>query len=147
MKEFNLTQPYVSLEEMMNSGEVAVYKEELQQGNIEKYAIVSRIGNRYDLDGNRIEDFTNNPFLKKEEASVVYKEAIEEKVIEKEILEVKDMKYFEIEKLIDAEVEKAIAEVKNAHEAEIANLKEIHAQELCNAKAEARAELIAKLND
>ena len=67
MKEFVLTQPYSTVEEMVNSGEVAVYKEELQQGNIEKYAIVSRIGNRYDLNGKKIEDFVKNPYLKKKQ--------------------------------------------------------------------------------
>ena len=55
MKEFILTQPYTTIEEMVNSGELSVYKEELQQGNIEKYAIVSRIGNRYDIEGKKIE--------------------------------------------------------------------------------------------
>ena len=67
MKEFVLTQSYATIDEMLHSGEVEVYKEELQQGNIEKYAIVSRIGNRYDLNGIKIDGFVDNPFSKKKE--------------------------------------------------------------------------------
>lgn len=152
MKEFVLTQPYNSLEEMLNSGEVDVYRAELETGNIEKYAIVSRIGNRYDLNGNKIEDFVDNPFLVKEDIPVSYCEIANEDVVEEagitveEMLEDKDMKYFEIEALIDKEVENAVAVAKAQHEQEIAQLKEEHAQELANAKAEVKAELLAKLN-
>lgn len=152
MFEFILTQPYANLEEMLNSAEVAVYKEDLQRGVYEKYAIVSRIGNRYDLEGNKIEGFVDNPFYKKQEIEVCEEaktipvvEAIKEKVLEEV-----NMKYFEIEKLIDAEVEKAVAECKAKHEQEIVELKEFHKAELANvkanAKAEAKEELIAKLN-
>lgn len=143
MKEFNLTQPYATLEEMMNSAEVAIYKEELQQGNIEQYAIVSRIGNRYDLNGNKVEDFAPNPFCHKEE--VVEVEAPTEIKEEKETEET-SMKYLEIEALIDKEIEKAVAEVNAKYEQELSALKEKHAQELATAKAEVKAELIAKLN-
>ena len=148
MKEFILTQPYNSIEEMLNSGEVAVYKEELQQGNIEKYAIVSRIGNRYDLNGKKIEDFVKNPYLKKKQDVVenVKIEIAETLSVEEEKMEVKTMKYCEIEMFIDKEIEKAVAEIKEKHAQEIAVLKEKHAEELANAKYEAKAELIAKLN-
>lgn len=142
MKEFVLTQPYGNLEEMLNSGEVAVYKEELQQGNIEKYAIVSRIGNRYDLDGNKIEDYVVNPYCNNN-------------------VEVKEMKYTEIEALIDKEVEKAVAKEKALHEeavatlkakhnTEIEELKQQHANNLAELKNEikavVKAEILAKLN-
>lgn len=148
MKEFVLTQPYSTVEEMLNSGEVAVYKEELQQGNIEKYAIVSRIGNRYDLNGKKIEDFVKNPYLKKKQDVVenVKIEIAETLSVEEEKMEVKTMKYCEIEMFIDKEIEKAVAEIKEKHAQEIAVLKEKHAEELANAKYEAKAELIAKLN-
>lgn len=157
MKEFILTQPYATLEEMLNSAEVGIYKEELQQGNIEKYAIVSRIGNRYDLNGNKIEDFVYNPFLVKEDIPVFTCVKITNKdVIEKagttveEFIGGKTMKYFEIEKLIDDEIEKAVAECNAKHEQEIAELKKVHEDELAtakaNAKAEAKEELLAKLN-
>jgi uncharacterized phage protein gp47/JayE len=151
MKEFVLTQPYANLDEMVNSAEVAVYKEELQQGNIEKYAIVSRIGNRYDLDGNKVEDFADNPFIVKVDIPV-YCKITNEDVIEEasmtveEMLEGKTMKYFEIEKLIDAEIEKAVAEVNSKYEKELALLKEAHAEELAKAKEEVKAELIEKIN-
>ena len=56
------------------------------------------------------------------------------------------MKYCEIEMFIDKEIEKAVAEIKEKHAQEIAVLKEKHAEELANAKYEAKAELIAKLN-
>lgn len=153
MKEFVLTQPYANLEEMLNSAEVGIYKEELQQGNIEKYAIVSRIGNRYDLQGNKIEDFVDNPFLVKENIPVSYCEITNEDVVEEagitveEILEGKTMKYFEIEKLIDAEIEKAVADVKLQHEQDIAELKASHEIELMNIKAEVKAEILKKIND
>lgn len=152
MKEFILTQPYGNLEEMLNSAEVGIYKEELQQGNIEKYAIVSRIGNRYDLQGNKIADFVDNPFLVKEDIPVSYCEITNEDVVEEadttieEILGEKTMKYVEIENLIDAEVEEAVAKVETKFKKEIITLKEQHAQELANAKEEAKAELLAKLN-
>lgn len=155
MKLFVLTQPYNSLEEMLNSAEVGIYKEELQQGNIEKYAIMSRIGNRYDIDGNKIEDFAENPFFAKSEKDVIVscieitnKDVIEEAGITvEEMLEGETMKYFEIEKLIDAEVEKAVESVKLQHEQDIAKLKALHEDELKNAKAEAKEELLAKLKD
>lgn len=145
MKEFVLTQPYASLDEMLNSGEVAVYKEELQQGDIENYAIVSRIGNRYDLHGKKIEGFAKNPYLKKKEENVV--ENVKTQAVKEDIVKEKtDMKYLEIEKLIDAEVEKAVAEINEKYEKELALLKEAHAQELAKAKEEVKAELIAKIN-
>lgn len=157
MKEFVLTQSYGSIEEMLNSVEVAIYKEELQQGDIEKYAVVSRVGNRYDIDGNKIEDFVDNPFVEiVEKAPLPYVvEAVEEKMEEKE------MKYPEIEAFIDGVVEKQvegvklayeeiIAKLKTQHAQEIAELKRVHEDELAtakeNAKAEAREELLAKLN-
>ena len=148
MKEFILTQPYNTLEEMLNSGEVAVYKEELEQGDIEKYAIVSRIGNRYDLNGKKIEDFVKNPYLKKKQDVVenVKIETAETLSVEEQKTEVKTMKYCEIEMFIDKEIEKAVAEVEEKHAQEIAVLKEAHAQELANAKYEVKAELLAKLN-
>lgn len=168
MKEFVLTQPYANLEEMLNSAEVGIYKEELQQGNIEKYAIVSRIGNRYNLQGNKIEDFVDNPFLVKENIPVSYCEITNEDVVEEagvtveEILEGKTMKYFEIERVIDETVakqvegvklvyEEEIAKIKAEHEQEIVELKEFHESELAtakaNAKTEAKEELLAKLKD
>lgn len=157
MKEFILTQPYGSLEEMINSGEVDVYRAELETGNIEKYAIVSRIGNRYDLNGNKIEEFADNPFFVKEDIPAFVCEKItNEDVVEEagitieEFIGGKTMKYFEIEKLIDAEVEKAVAECNAKHEQEVAELKRVHEDELAtakaNAKAEAKEELLAKLN-
>ena len=164
MKEFILTQSYGSIEEMLNSVEVAIYKEELQQGSIEKYAVVSRVGNKYDIDGHKIEDFVDNPFFAKEEKCTCYNELecicdnegnFEEKMEEKE------MKYPEIEAFVDGVVEKQVEGVKRAyeekiakfkaqHEQEIAELKELHESELAtakaNAKAEAKEELLAKLN-
>lgn len=157
MKEFILTQPYGSLEEMLNSAEVEIYKEELQQGNIEKYAIVSRIGNRYDLNGNKIEDFADNHFLVKEDIPVSYCEITKEDVIEdagvtvEEILEGEVMKYPEVEAFIDEVVAKQIEGVKLVYEEEIAKIKAQHEEELviakANAKAEAKEELLAKLNN
>ena len=148
MKEFVLTQPYSSLDEMVNSAEVGIYKEELQQGNIEKYAIVSRIGNRYDLEGNKVIEFAPNPFYRKG-VEFVTAETTQEDVItavKENIMEEEEMKYPEIETLIDEVVAKQVEGVKLAHEEEIAKLKEEHAQELANAKAEVKAELLAKLN-
>lgn len=149
MKEFVLTQPYNSLEEMLNSAEVAIYKEELRQGNIEKYAIVSRIGNRYDLEGDKLIEFAPNPFYKKSVGFVTAEITHEDVItaVEENIMEEKEMKYPEIETLIDEVVAKQVEGVKLAHEEEIAKLKEEHTQELVKAKAEAKAELIAKLND
>lgn len=145
MKEFVLTQPYNSLEEMLNSGEVAVYKEELEQGNIEKYAIVSRIGNRYDLHGKKIDGYAENPYFKKKEKNVV--KNANTKIVKEDIVKEKDdMKYSEIEMFIDKEVDKAVEKVIEKHAKELAELNEKHAQELANAKYEAKAELLAKIN-
>ena len=144
MKEFMLTQPYNNLDEMLGSGEVAVYKEELEQGDIEKYAIVSRIGNRYDLNGKKIESFAKNPFYKKKEEIVVESAKIE--IVQEDVKEIDGMKYYEIEALIENEIQKAVDEVKAQHEQELCALKEAHEQDIANAKAEAKAELIAKLN-
>jgi hypothetical protein len=143
MKEFILTQPYSTIEEMVKSGEVAVYKEELEQGNINEYAIVSRMGNRYNIDGKKIEGFAKNPYIKKKELVV---NDVKIETVKEEFVEETDMKYFEIEALIDEEIEKAVEEVNTKHAQELEALKETHAKELVNAKAEAKAELIAKLN-
>ena len=132
MKEFILTQPYNSIEEMVNSGEMAVYVDELKQHSISKYAIVSRIGNRYDIHGNRIEGFIDNPF------GVNVEELKTEGI---------SMKYLEIEALIDAEVEKATAELKVKHEQEIESLKQVHELELANVKSQVKAEILAKLGE
>lgn len=155
MKEFVLTQSYATIDEMLHSGEVEVYKEELQQGNIEKYAIVSRIGNRYDLNGIKIDGFVDNPFRNKKEIEKKDFDAVEE--IEEKILEEINMKYLEIETFIDNEIAKAIEEtrltfekkiedLKEQHNAEIEKLKEAHALELAQVKYDIKAELIAKLN-
>ena len=158
MKEFILTQSYGSIEEMLNSVEVAIYKEELQQGNIEKYAVVSRVGNKYDIDGNKIEDFVDNPFFAKEKKCTCYNEleciCDNEKIVNEgnfeEKMEKKEMKYPEIEAFVDGVVEKQVEGIKRAYEEEIAELKKVHEDELAtakeNAKAEAREELLAKLN-
>ena len=163
MKEFILTQPYSNLEEMLNSAEVGIYKEELLQGNIEKYAIVSRIGNRYDLNGNKIEDFVDNPFYKTQEVEVCEEAKTIPTVceIEEKNMEETNMKYPEVEAFIDEVVakqiegvklayEEEIAKIKSQHEQEVAVLKRVHEDELstakANAKAEAKAELLAKLN-
>lgn len=141
MKEFILTQSYGTLDEMLNSGEVAVYKEELMQGEITEYAIVSRIGNRYDIYGQKIENFALNPFYNQQEVhNVTTADEIEEIKVED-----KEMKYSEIEVIIDNEIAKAVEQVKNEYEVKIAQLNEQHAIEIANAKAEAKAELIAKL--
>ena len=159
MKEFVLTQPYGSLEEMLNSAEVAVYKEDLQRGTYEKYAIVSRIGNRYDLEGNKIEDFVDNPFYNQVE--VVNLPFVVNETKKEKVLEETNMKYPEIERVIDETVEKQvegvklvyeeeITKLKAQHEQEVAELKAFHESELAtakaNAKAEAKEELLAKLN-
>ena len=138
MKEFALTQPYATTDEMINSAEVGVYKEELRCSNEEDYAIVSRIGNRYDLFGNKIERFAKNPFM----ATTEKLSAVQE--IQKE--EQPIMKYAEIETLIDNEVAKAVAEVKVAYEQQIINLKVQHDAEIANVKENVKAELIARLN-
>ena len=130
MKEFVLTQPYATIEEMINSGEVAVYMEELKQGDIDMYAIVSRIGNRYDLKGNKIDFIANNPFYCNEEKNT----------------EGYSMKYGEIEMLIEKEIEKAVADVNEKYEAELTALKEAHEKEIAVVKENVKAELIAKIN-
>lgn len=165
MIEFNLTQPYSNLEEMLNSAEVAIYKEDLQRGTYKKYAIVSRIGNRYDLQGNKIEDYVDNPFFVKEDIPAFTCEKItneEAGMTIEEFIGGKTMKYPEIEAFVDGVVEKQvegvklayeeeIAKIKAQHEQEIAELKAVHEDELstakANAKAEAKAEILAKLND
>lgn len=157
MKEFVLTQPYASLDEMLNSAEVGIYAEELKEGNIEKYAIVSRIGNRYNLKGEKIEGFVENPFIQKSQENVIEETDYNVKEETIEIMEEKTMKYPEIERVIDETVakqvegvklvyEEEIAKIKAQHEQEVAELKSTHEIELANAKAEAKAELIAKLN-
>ena len=130
MKEFFLTQEYSNLTEMINSDEVAIYKKELQTSDIEKYAIVSRIGNRYDLDGNYISDFVVNPYLQVEE---------------EKITEVDKMKYAEIEAVIDNIINTAVEKVKAEYEERIATLETAHEVELAQAKAEAKSEAIAEL--
>lgn len=167
--EFFLTQSYSTLEEMLNSAEVGIYKEDLQRGTYEKYAIVSRIGNRYDLEGNKIEGFVDNPFIAKEDIPVFTCEKITNEDIVKEagmtieeFIGGKTMKYPEVEAFIDEVVakqiegvklayEEDIAKLKEQHEQEIAELKAIHEDELAtakaNAKAEAKEELLAKLNN
>lgn len=149
MKEFILTQSYATIEDMLASGELAVYEEELQEGEIQSYAIVSRIGNRYDIDGNKIEGFVQNPYIspvckQQEEIQNVVKPVDVE--IEEKKEEETDMKYAEIEALIDAEIAKAVDGVKATYEQEIAILKEQHEKELADAKEQAKVELIAKLN-
>jgi len=154
MKEFELTQSYGTIEEMINSEEIAVIKEELSKGEIEFYAIVSRIGNKYDIAGNKIVDCAQNPYLlcqapvcEQQEAifqSEIFAEPVDVEI--EKIEEENEMKYPEIEALIDEIVAKEIEGVNLAHAEEIAKLKEEHAIELENAKAEAKAELIAKLN-
>ena len=130
MKEYILTQPYATMEEMLNSAEVGVYKEDLSNCLDEEYAIISRIGNRYDIFGNRIEKFAKNPFITKE--------------IKKEETE-NTMKYAEIENLIDNEVNKAVSDVKATYEKEIENLKNHYQEEIANAKANAKNEIIEML--
>ena len=153
MKEFILTQSYATIEEMINSEEVAVIKEELNKRNIDLYAIVSHIGNRYNIYGEKINGgYAQNPYLLcqvQEDTQNVVEPVIEE-IKEEET----DMKYAEIEALIDAEIKKAVDNVKaeyelkiSAYENDIAVREEEHKQALANAKAEAKAELLAKLND
>lgn len=147
MKEYILTQPYGNLDEMLNSVEVSIYKEELTQGNIEQYAIVSRIGNRYDLHGNKIEGFAKNPYLtgqKTEEETVIVEETI------------MSTRYQKIEELINEEVAKEVAKRKDAfevevrlfreqYEQEISSLKAKHEEELAKVRDEVKAEFIARL--
>lgn len=159
MKEFVLTQSYATIEEMLHSGEVDVYRAELETGNIEKYAIVSRIGNRYDLNGNKIESLVDNPFCCKVE--VVNLPFVVNETKKEKVLEETNMKYPEIEAFVDEVIakqiegvklayEEEIAKIKAQHEQEIAELKAVHEDELAtakaNAKAEAKEELLAKLN-
>ena len=137
MKEFILTQPYANLEEMLNSAEVDVYKEELMQSDDDEYAVVSRIGNRYDLFGNKIEGFAKNPFKK-------------EVKIEEEKTEDIDMRYMKIQEAIENEIAEAVMEEKVKHMQEIAQLKDEHQTEIeqvkVQAKEQAKAELIEKLS-
>lgn len=136
MKEFILTQSYATIEEMINSDEIAIYKEELKQSKINAYAIVSRIGNRYDFEGNKIDNFVFNPYYKEQETEVIEEISTTEEINEK--MEETSMKYAEIEVLIDKEVENAIAELNAQHEQELERVRN-------EAKQEAKAEIIAKL--
>lgn len=155
MKEFVLTKPYKTIDDMLNSDEVEIAKRELAQGIIKQYAIVSRKGNRYDLSGNKIENYVQNPFISTQcncDNSNFLKSFINIKKSEE-----KSMKYLDIEKIIDKEIENAvekaniqhtqeIAKLKADHEKEIISLKEKYAIEIVKAKDTAKAELIAKLN-
>lgn len=132
MKEFILTQSYQSIDEMLNSGEMYVYKEELQTSEVKEYAIVSRIGNRYDIYGNKIVGYAYNPFI------------VEEK---NKTLEVNKMKYVEIEALIDKEIENAIADVTKKYEKDIEELKSKYEIEISKAKELAKEEILAKIRD
>lgn len=136
-KEYQLTGTYNNIESLCNSNEVLAIKNELLQGAVTDYVIISRIGNRYDLNGCEITDFVKNPFIKK--------------------VEEENMKYLEIEKLIDEEIKKEvekvkieyaqeIVKIKAEHEQELTVLKQNHAVDIVNAKETAKAELIAKLN-
>ena len=127
MKEYVLTQSYPTINDMIESGEVKVYIDELRCCDIDKYAIVSRIGNRYNINGEKIVDFVENPFFA-------------EKAKKENIKEVTDMKYSEIETLIDNEIAKAVEAAMIEKDNEIAEIK-------AAAKEQAKAELIAKLND
>lgn len=127
MKEYVLTQSYPTINDMIESGEVKVYIDELKYGDIDKYAIVSRIGNRYNINGEKIVDFVQNPFFAEEAKK-------------ENIKEVTDMKYSEIETLIDNEIAKAVEAAIIEKDNEIAEIK-------AAAKEQAKAELIAKLND
>lgn len=140
MKEFRLTQSYATIKDMLNSEEVNNIKIELQENlNIAEYAIVSRIGNHYDLSGNKIAQYAHNPYFSTvEETSVVVEENKKQGETE--------MKYAEIEALIDNEIAKAVEEVNARHEQELAELKEKYTAELENAKEAVKAEIIAKIN-
>lgn len=126
MKEFNLTQSYTSVEDMVNSEEVASFKNELAQQNIDCYAIISHIGNRYDVFGNKISGYAQNPYLKLEE--------------------VKKMKYDDIEKLVDTLIESAVATIRSEYEQKITALTAQHEKQLADAKEQAKVDLIAKLS-
>lgn len=152
MKEYVLTKPYPNTASMINGDEVGKVIESLMVGDVRSYAIVSRIGNRYDLSGNRIDGFAENPFYKPTEELQVVEEPQQEQEREEH-----NMKYVEIEALIDAEVEKAVAQIKQKHDAEIAEINaqheaqvaeinERHATEIAEVRLNVRAELIAKLN-
>lgn len=123
MKEFYLDEPYASIQDMLKGEEVAEFTEELKQGEIDQYAFVSRIGNRYDLDGKKIAGFSANPFFVGENKE-----------------EEQPMKYAEIEALIDEEIAKAVDKVKAECDEKVAEL-------IAKAKADAKAELIAKLTE
>lgn len=155
MKEFILTQSYATIEEMINSDEMAIYIEELKTSKVEEYAIVSRTQKRYDINGNKIENFVKNPFIVEEIAA-------NEPVIEKNVLEENKMKYCEVESAIDkvvydiikqtnAKCFEEIEALKIAHENEISNLKEEYENQLINvkesARTEAKAEILAKLGE
>lgn len=128
MKEFILTQSYATIEDMENSDEMSIYNNELKQGDIEDYVVISRIGNRYDILGNKIDGLAKNPFYKNKN------------------MEGNKMKYVDIEALIDKEIENAVAEIKEQYEKEIAELKSQHENELANAKELVKAEILAKIN-
>lgn len=155
MKEFILTQSYATIEEMVNSGEMDVFRAELSKCEIDFYTIISRIGNKYDIYGNKISGYVENPYLMVNTPveETIQQEAIQNVIEPAEVVEIEekkeeetDMKYTEIDALIDAEIEKAVAEVKAEYEQEIAILKEQHEKELADVKEQAKAELIAKLN-
>ena len=138
MKDFVLTKPYSTIDEMLNSEEVTIFKEELKNGNFENYAIVSRTGKRYDLKGNKIDSFAKNPFFEQhEETTIIEKNQTEEQ---------KEMKYVDIESLIDKEVAKAVEETRIMYEKEIENLKLQHANELISIKDTVKAEILSKIN-
>ena len=138
MKDFVLTKPYSTIEDMLNSEEVTIFKEELKNGNFENYAIVSRTGKRYDLKGNKIDSFAKNPFFEQhEETTIIEKNQTEEQ---------KEMKYVDIESLIDKEVAKAVEETRIMYEKEIENLKLQHANELISIKDKVKAEILSKIN-
>lgn len=138
MKDFVLTKPYSTIEDMLNSEEVTIFKEELKNGNFENYAIVSRTGKRYDLKGNKIDSFAKNPFFEQhEETTIIEKNQTEEQ---------KEMKYVDIESLIDKEVAKAVEATRITYEKEIENLKLQHANELISIKDTVKAEILSKIN-
>lgn len=139
MKELKLTQSYSTIDEMLKSEEVEAFVSELEKGEIAEYAIVSRIGNRYDLDGKKIAQYAFNPYFSAADETSV---TVEENKKQGE----NTMKYAEIETLINNEIAKAVAEVTEKYEKQFTELKEQHAQELANTKYEIRAELLAKLN-
>ena len=138
MKDFVLTKPYSTIDDMLNSEEVTIFKEELKNGNFENYAIVSRTGKRYDLNGNKIDSFARNPFFEThEETTIIEKNQTEEQP---------EMKYVDIESLIDKEVAKAVEATRIMYEKEIENLKLQHANELISIKDTVKAEILSKIN-